>query len=79
MGFDAIWITPVVENTPQGYHGYWAKDFDKVNPYHGTEDELKEMVDKAHEKNMLVMVDVVANHVGYVNRSMGYQNDNDFT
>jgi alpha-amylase len=24
MGFDAIWISPVVDNYPQGYHGYWA-------------------------------------------------------
>lgn len=69
MGFDAIWITPVVENTPQGYHGYWAKDFDKTNPYHGTEEELKELVNECHKRDMLVMVDVVANHIGYVNQS----------
>jgi alpha-amylase len=23
LGFDAIWISPIVENTPHGYHGYW--------------------------------------------------------
>ncbi|KID94029.1 alpha-amylase A type-3 precursor, partial [Metarhizium majus ARSEF 297] len=26
MGFDAIWITPVVANAAGGYHGYWAQD-----------------------------------------------------
>ena len=26
LGFDAIWISPVIENTPNGYHGYWAKN-----------------------------------------------------
>ena len=26
MGFDAIWISPIVENTDGGYHGYWAKN-----------------------------------------------------
>jgi len=25
MGFDAIWISPIIENTDGGYHGYWAK------------------------------------------------------
>jgi alpha-amylase len=24
MGFDAIWISPVVDNWANGYHGYWA-------------------------------------------------------
>ncbi len=23
MGFDAIWISPVVDNIANGYHGYW--------------------------------------------------------
>jgi len=65
LGFDAIWITPVVENTPGGYHGYWAKDLYKINPFYGTSEELKELVNAAHERDMYVMVDVVANHVGY--------------
>jgi len=26
MGFDAIWISPVVANVPGGYHGYWASN-----------------------------------------------------
>ena len=25
LGFDAIWISPVVSNTDKGYHGYWCK------------------------------------------------------
>eukprot|EP01024_Parvocaulis_polyphysoides_P026498 TRINITY_DN24120_c1_g3_i5.p1 TRINITY_DN24120_c1_g3~~TRINITY_DN24120_c1_g3_i5.p1 ORF type:complete len:1017 (+),score=146.26 TRINITY_DN24120_c1_g3_i5:177-3227(+) len=65
LGFDAIWITPVVENTPGGYHGYWAKDLYKINPFYGSSEELKELVNAAHERDMYVMVDVVANHVGY--------------
>lgn len=24
LGFDAIWISPVVDNWANGYHGYWA-------------------------------------------------------
>jgi alpha-amylase len=31
MGFDAIWISPIPENTKDGYHGYWMKDLFKIN------------------------------------------------
>lgn len=63
MGFDAIWISPIVENTEGGYHGYWAKNWEAVNPNFGTEDDLQALVDAAHALDMWVMVDVVANHM----------------
>ncbi|KAL0486861.1 alpha-amylase [Acrasis kona] len=66
MGFDAIWISPVVENTDGGYHGYWAKDIYKINPRFGTEDDLRSLVDECHKRDIWVMVDVVYNHVGPV-------------
>ncbi|KAI1642684.1 glycoside hydrolase family 13 protein [Daldinia loculata] len=64
MGFDAIWITPVVTNSDGGYHGYWATDLYGINSNHGTADDLKALVSAAHEKGIYIMVDVVANHVG---------------
>ena len=45
MGFDAIWISPVVENTDKGYHGYWADDFEQIDPRVGTEEEFQQFVD----------------------------------
>ncbi|KAL7622157.1 hypothetical protein AAE478_007659 [Parahypoxylon ruwenzoriense] len=64
MGFDAIWITPVVANTDGGYHGYWASDLYSINSHYGTADDLKALVNAAHEKGIYIMVDVVANHMG---------------
>ncbi|KAI0827491.1 glycoside hydrolase family 13 protein [Hypoxylon sp. FL0890] len=64
MGFDAIWITPIVANTDGGYHGYWAADLYSINSNYGTADDLKALVSAAHGKGIYVMVDVVANHVG---------------
>ena len=66
MGFDAIWISPVVSNTPGGYHGYWVDNLYEINPYFGTAEELQELIQVCHSKDIWVMVDVVANHVGYV-------------
>ena len=65
MGFDALWISPVVENTDNGYHGYWAKDLFSVNSHFGTPDDLKSLVDACHAKGVWVMLDVVGNHMGY--------------
>ena len=66
MGFDAIWISPVVENTDGGYHGYWAKDLNAINSHFGNAATLKALVDACHYNGIWVMVDVVANHVGPV-------------
>lgn len=64
MGFDAIWISPVAENTACGYHGYWTQNLLKINHKFGGEKGLKEFVDAAHARGIAVMFDSVVNHVG---------------
>ena len=64
MGFDAILISPVIENTPGSYHGYYFTNLYKLNENFGNEDDLKDLVEECHKKDIWVMVDVVANHVG---------------
>ena len=44
MGFDAVWISPVVDNLSGGYHGYWAKNWEGINSNFGTEAELTAFV-----------------------------------
>lgn len=61
MGFDAVWISPVVANFPGGYHGYAAQNLYVINPMFGGEEGLKAFVKAAHDKGVFVMVDVVAN------------------
>ncbi|MEM6341484.1 MAG: alpha-amylase family glycosyl hydrolase, partial [Pseudomonadota bacterium] len=75
LGVTALWITPIVDNIDGhvtgagfpdwGYHGYWADDFEALDPRMGTEADLKALVDQAHARGMKVLVDVVFNHVGY--------------
>lgn len=36
LGFDAIWISPVVDNYDSGYHGYHARDMYGINSHFGT-------------------------------------------
>lgn len=66
MGFDAIWVSPIVKNTEGGYHGYWAADLYKLNENFGSEQDFKDLITAMHEKDMWIMVDVVGNHVGPV-------------
>lgn len=66
MGFDAIWISPIVANSPGGYHGYWAQDFYQVNPHFGSQSDLVQLVDECHRRGIWVMADIVANHVAPV-------------
>ena len=67
MGFNAIWISPIVENTPGSFHGYHMTNLYNINPNFGTEQDLIDLIDVCHQRNIWVMVDIVANHVGPVN------------
>jgi len=66
IGFDAIWISPIVSNTPGGYHGYWAQDITTINSNFGTQQDLTNLITECHKRGIWVMLDVVANHVGPV-------------
>ena len=68
MGFNAIWISPIVENIENeyNYHGYGFKNFYNLNWHFGSEDDFKNLVSECHKRDIWVMVDVVANHVGSV-------------
>jgi glycosidase len=71
LGATAIWISPIVRNVARmdvadGYHGYWAADFTELEPRFGTFEELRSLVEAAHARGMLVIVDVVTNHAGRI-------------
>lgn len=76
LGINTIWISPVVKNPEEAYgaypqpktkfssyHGYWPISFTLVDDRLGTPEELKELVKTAHENDMNVLLDFVANHV----------------
>jgi len=76
LGINAIWMTPIVEqihgSTDEGtgetyaYHGYWAKDWTRIDPNFGTSDDLSELVEVAHENGIRILLDAVINHTGPV-------------
>src|SRR6266403_830292 len=58
LGVTAIWVNPLVKNIPGhvdgagfpdwGYHGYWADDFNSLDPRFGTEEDLRKLVEACH-------------------------------
>lgn len=64
-GATAIWLTPIMENGPKGYHGYWIYDFYKVDPHFGDLETFKALVEKAHGMGIKVILDYIVNHTGY--------------
>jgi pullulanase-type alpha-1,6-glucosidase len=80
MGTTAIWLTPSFKNNPvqhygtdtsAGYHGYWITDFTQIDPHLGTNADLKNLIDAAHDKGMKVFFDIITNHTGDVIQTPG--------
>ena len=62
LGVSIIYISPIVWS--QSNHRYDSSDFEKVDPYAGCNEDLKDLCDAAHEKGMKVILDAVFNHTG---------------
>ncbi len=60
LGVDTLWLTPFQQSN--SYHGYDIMDYFTVDPRFGTLDDYRELVYKAHEKGMKVLMDFVLNH-----------------
>ena len=74
LGAGAIWLSPVLKNVPlQGgtYHGYGIHDFLHVDTRfardpNNADNELRALVDAAHNLGLYVILDIVLNHTGDV-------------
>ena len=73
LGMNAIWMTPVFDST-NGQDGeklqatgYFCTNYFKIDPKFGTEAEFDELIQKAHERGIYVILDGVFGHHGGVN------------
>ena len=60
LGITAIYLTPI--HTSMSNHKYDVLDYYDVDPHFGGKVAFKELVDKAHQKGMKVVMDLVFNH-----------------
>lgn len=61
LGVNLIWICPFYDS-PMDDNGYDVRDFFKVYELFGNLDDVKKMLDKAHELGIKVVMDFVLNH-----------------
>ena len=64
LGVTAIWLNPVQYNRGGASHGYAISDFYLVDPRLGSNEEYCAMIEKAHEKGIKVVMDMIFNHCG---------------
>lgn len=62
MGFTAIRLTPIFDNTDQGYDGFSVKDYYKTDEHFGSIKKFQELVKEAHERKMKVLIDFVTSN-----------------
>ena len=60
LSVDTLWLTPFLECN--SYHGYDTVDYFKVDPRFGTNEDFQELIFKAHERGIKVLMDLVINH-----------------
>ncbi len=67
LGVDVVWLMPIHPIGIDGRKGslgspYSIRDYREVNPEYGTREDLRALIDRAHDLGMRVMIDVVYNH-----------------
>ncbi len=66
LGVTALWVGPIWHQRAdlETYHGYGIQNYLDVDPRFGTRQDLRDLVDAAHDRGMYVLLDIVLNHSG---------------
>ncbi len=60
LGVQGIWLSPIFSSP--SYHKYDTTDYYSVDWRFGVESDLKELIEKCHERNVKVILDLAINH-----------------
>ena len=61
LGIDVIWLSPVYDS-PQQDNGYDIRDYRQMYEKFGTMEDMDELIEKAHDRGIRIVMDLVANH-----------------
>lgn len=65
LGVQGIWLSPIFKSP--SYHKYDATNYYKIDEDFGTEDDLKELIELCHERNIKLILDLAINHTSSAN------------
>lgn len=60
LGIGALLLTPFFKGSK--YHGYWTTGFLEVDPHFGSPQQLKQLINAAHQRDMRVVLDLPFTH-----------------
>ena len=60
LGAEGIWLSPIFVSP--SYHKYDTSDYYTIDPKFGTEQDLKDLIDICHKRNVKLILDLVVNH-----------------
>ncbi len=60
LGVQGLWLSPIFSSP--SYHKYDASDYYQIDWRFGTEEDLKELVDLCHARNVKLILDLAINH-----------------
>lgn len=66
LGVQGLWLSPIFKSP--SYHKYDATDYYAIDPQFGTEDDLKELIELCHKRNVKVILDLAINHTSKENQ-----------
>ncbi|SYW00533.1 Oligo-1,6-glucosidase [Oenococcus oeni] len=61
LGADVIWLNPIYES-PNKDNGYDIANYRAINPEYGSMTDFDDLLNKAHQLNLKIMMDLVVNH-----------------
>ena len=65
LGVEGLWLTPIFKSP--SYHKYDVEDFYAVDPQFGTMEDLKELIELCHQRNVKLILDLPINHTSWEN------------
>ncbi len=70
LGVNVLWlmpIHPIGQLNKKGTIGspYAVRDYYAINPAYGTKEDLRQLVQEAHRRQIKVIIDIVANHTAW--------------
>ncbi|MGB3160970.1 MAG: alpha-glucosidase [Carnobacterium sp.] len=61
LGVNTIWLNPIVRS-PQIDNGYDVSDYYTIDPIFGTMEDMEELIEEAHKRELNIIFDFVLNH-----------------
>lgn len=67
LGIDALWLSPV-NRSPMYDFGYDISDYYDIDPSYGSLADFTDLIEKAHDRGIRIIMDLVVNHTSHLHR-----------